>query len=60
VHEDILATVIGLDESVALLAIEPLHDSLRHMFVFQIVPHTGDIPPSRPDRKGVAHMRQML
>src|SRR5258708_4696343 len=40
------------------LAIEPLRDSLRHMLIFQIVPHTGDIPPSSPDRKGVAHMRQ--
>src|SRR5262249_55685953 len=30
-HEDILAAVIWLDESVALLAIEPLHGSLRHL-----------------------------
>ena len=58
VHEDILAAIIRLDEAEAFLAVEPLHDSMRHMLVFQIVPHTGDIPPSRPDRKGVAHMRQ--
>ncbi len=58
VHEDILAAVIRLDEAEAFLAVEPLHDSLRHMLVFQIVPNTGDIPRSRPDRKGVAHMRQ--
>src|SRR6266849_1828595 len=58
VHEDILAAVIWLDESVAFVWIEPLHDSLRHMLVFRIEPHTGGIPPSRPDRKGVAHMRQ--
>jgi hypothetical protein len=30
VHEHILATVIRLDESETLLAIEPLHGSLRH------------------------------
>jgi hypothetical protein len=29
VHEDVLAAVIGLDESEALLAIEPLHGSLH-------------------------------
>jgi hypothetical protein len=58
VHEDILAAVIRLDEAEAFLAVEPLHDSLRHMLVFQIVPNTGDIPRSRPDRRGVAHMRQ--
>jgi hypothetical protein len=29
-HEDILATAIGSYESVTLLAIEPLHGSLRH------------------------------
>ena len=57
-HEDVLAAIIRLDEAEAFLAVEPLHDSLRHMLVFQIVPNTGDIPRSRPDRKGVAHMRQ--
>jgi len=31
VHEDILAAVIRLDESEALLAVEPLHGSLRHI-----------------------------
>src|SRR5260370_29760867 len=31
VHEHILAAVIRLDESVALLAVEPLHGSLHHM-----------------------------
>jgi hypothetical protein len=31
VHEHILAAVIRLDESVALLAVEPLHGSLRHV-----------------------------
>jgi hypothetical protein len=31
VHEDVLATVIRLDESKALLAIEPLHDSLHYV-----------------------------
>jgi hypothetical protein len=30
VHEDVLATVIWLDKSEALLGIEPLHGSLRH------------------------------
>jgi hypothetical protein len=30
VHEDILAAVIRLDETEALLAIEPLYGSLRH------------------------------
>jgi hypothetical protein len=30
-HEDVLAAIIRLDEAVALLAIEPLHDSLRHI-----------------------------
>ena len=58
VHEYILAAIIRLDEAEAFLAVEPLHDSLRHMLVFQIAPHTGAIPRSRPDRKGVAHMRQ--
>jgi hypothetical protein len=29
VHEDILATVIGLDKAEALLAVEPLYSSLR-------------------------------
>src|SRR6266478_4877269 len=41
VHEDILAAVIRLDEAEAFLAVEPLHDSLRHMLVFRIEPHTG-------------------
>ncbi len=31
VHEDILATVIWLDETKAFLAVEPLYDSLRHV-----------------------------
>jgi hypothetical protein len=31
VHEDILATVIRLDKSEALLGIEPLHGSCRHV-----------------------------
>jgi hypothetical protein len=31
VHEDILATAIRLDETVAFLAVEPLYDSLRHV-----------------------------
>src|SRR5262249_33585783 len=31
VHENILAAVIRLDETIALLAVEPLHDSLSHM-----------------------------
>jgi hypothetical protein len=31
VHEHILGAVIRLDESVAFLAVEPLHGSLRHM-----------------------------
>ena|SRR5215467_890615 len=31
VHEDILAAVIWLDESEALLAVEPLHGSFRHI-----------------------------
>jgi hypothetical protein len=31
VHEDILATVIRLDESEALLAVEPLHGSFGHI-----------------------------
>ena len=30
VHEDILASVIGLDEAKTFLAVEPLHGSLRH------------------------------
>jgi hypothetical protein len=30
-HEDILAAIIRLDKSVALLPIEPLHGSLRHV-----------------------------
>jgi hypothetical protein len=34
VHEDVLAAVIRLDESEALLAIEPLHSSLRHVSFF--------------------------
>jgi hypothetical protein len=31
VHKNVTTTVIRLDESVALLAIEPLHGSLRHI-----------------------------
>src|SRR4029077_16895326 len=31
VHEDIFTAVIRLDESEALLAVEPLHGSLRHI-----------------------------
>jgi hypothetical protein len=31
VHKNILAAVIRLDESIALLAVEPLHDSFRHL-----------------------------
>jgi hypothetical protein len=31
VYEYILATVIRLNESKALLAVEPLHGSLRHI-----------------------------
>jgi hypothetical protein len=31
VDEDILAAVIWLDESIALLAVEPLHGSFRHI-----------------------------
>jgi hypothetical protein len=46
VHEDILAAIIRLDEAEAFLDVEPLHDSLRHMLVSQIVPHTG-ISPQR-------------
>jgi hypothetical protein len=34
VHEDVLAAVIRLDESKALLAIEPLYSSLRHVSFF--------------------------
>jgi hypothetical protein len=45
VHEDILAAIIRLDEAEAFLAVEPLHDSLRHMLVFQIVP-TREIFPA--------------
>src|ERR1051326_5126866 len=31
VHEYVLAAIIGLDESEALLAVEPFHSALRHM-----------------------------
>jgi hypothetical protein len=44
VHEDIPAAIIWLDKSVALLAIEPLNDSLRHLLVFQIAPARGGTP----------------
>src|SRR5262249_35004501 len=37
VHEDIFTAVIRLDESVAFLAVEPLHGSLRHTFLFVAV-----------------------
>jgi hypothetical protein len=34
VHEDILAAIIRLDESVAFVWIEPLHRALSHTPVF--------------------------
>jgi hypothetical protein len=45
VHEDIVAAVIRLNESVALFAIESLLGSLSHMLVFLIVPPRGDPGP---------------
>ena len=36
VHEDILAAVIRLDEAEALLDIEPLHGSLRHLALLSV------------------------
>src|SRR5262249_61976411 len=37
VHEYILPAVIGLDESEALLAVEPLHSAVRHISSLQIL-----------------------
>jgi hypothetical protein len=34
VHEDILAAIIGLDKAEALLTVEPLYSSLRHVTFF--------------------------
>jgi hypothetical protein len=36
VHEDILASVIRLNEAEAFLAVEPLYRSLRHMTVLSV------------------------
>src|SRR5262249_51175366 len=35
VHEHILGAVVGLDKAVALLGVEPLHCSARHLFSFE-------------------------
>ena len=40
-HEHIAAAVIGLDESIALSAIEPLHSSLQHIQAFFQQPAFG-------------------
>jgi hypothetical protein len=43
-HEDVLAAVIRLDESVALLAVEPLHGSCRHIALLSDSAPHGDVP----------------
>src|SRR4051794_1816088 len=46
VHEDVIAAAVRGDESVALLAVEPLHGALRH------VPSTVQSGADRPTRRG--------
>jgi hypothetical protein len=68
-HEDILAAVIRLDEAEALLDIEPLHGSLRHLVFFQLRVSSGRAPaqPVRSSfggkssvRRGVARRGQVV
>src|SRR5258708_18220027 len=67
--EDILAAVIRLDEAEALLDIEPLHGSLRHLVFFQLRVSSGRAPaqPVRSSfggkssvRRGVARRGQVV
>src|SRR5262245_9275285 len=59
-HEDITTAIIGLDESVAFLAVEPLHlTSLRHIACLSDWVAHGRRSPEPRDRKRVAHTRQI-
>src|SRR6266436_3182084 len=51
VHEDILAAIIRLDESVAFVWIEPLHRTLSHSPVFQVMPTRKELPQRGRNRK---------
>jgi hypothetical protein len=53
VHEDVLAAVIWLYESEALLAIEPLHSSRRHFRLpFKGSAHRGGCAPRLISKEG--------
>jgi hypothetical protein len=52
VHEDILATVVRLDKSEALLGIEPLHSPCRHVACLSLSARSGNAPPGLKRKEG--------
>ena len=59
VHEDILAAIIRLDESVAFVWIEPLHRALSHSPIFQVLPPSEGIASAGRNRKCIGRVRQI-